>query len=118
MAVHGKTGYITFKSADVCATNWAVNRSVEEVDVTTFCSANDFKEYISGFAEASRSFTTLNLGGSDLFNDTGAAEFGNDDVTLSGTILITSADSNNDVGNRFETTYNFRFTGPVTVGTP
>ena len=49
MAVHGKTGFVTLTSATICATSWTIDRSLEEVDVTTFCSSGDFKEYISGF---------------------------------------------------------------------
>jgi hypothetical protein len=114
MAVHGKTGFVTLTSATICATSWTLDRSLEEVDVTTFCSTGDFKEYIQGFKEATGSFTTLSSS-PDYFGSTGVATFGNEDVTFSATILITKAASDNKVDGRYEVNYDFRATGPVTI---
>jgi len=114
MAVHGRTGYVTFAGATICATSWTIDRSLDEVDVTTFCSTGDYKEYISGFKEVTGSFQTL-TSATDYFGSTGVAVFGNDDVEFSGTILVTKASSNNSVDGRYEVSYDFRGTGPMTI---
>ena len=113
MATHGKTGYVVFAGATICATSWAIDRSLDEVDVTTFCSTGDYKEYISGFSEVTGSFTTLDA--NNYYGATALAIFGNDLIEYSGTILVTKCGAKNDIDSRFEHSWDFRGTGPMTI---
>ena len=113
MAVSGKTGFITFTGTTVCGVNWNISTQISEIEVSTFCSTGDYREFITGFKEASGSFTTTEC--YDFLDDTGTGEFGNDDVTYSGEVIVTGHEANNPVDGRAEYTWNFRFTGPVTI---
>ena len=116
MAVHGKTGYVVFGSTTVCATDWTIDRTADEVDITQFCggtSGGEFKEYMLGFKDGSGTFTTL-VDTTDYFGSSGTISLGNSSVVYSGSVLFNSAGANNPVDGRYEETYGFRFTGAVT----
>jgi len=104
---------VVFGGSTICATEWSIDLSIEEVDVTTFCSTDDFKEYILGFKDATGSFTTLDC--YDLFGSSGEVTFGNDEVTYSGSVLVNGHSSTDSVDARWEATWNLRFTGEVTI---
>jgi len=113
LSVHGKTGFVIFAGATICATEWSIDFSQEEVDVTTFCSTNDYKEWLLGFKEASGSFTVLDC--YDLLGSSGLAQFGNDEVTYAGSISVNAHGATNGVDGRFEATWGFRFTGDISI---
>ena len=113
MAVHGKTGYVVFDSTTICATEWNVEFNQEELDVTTFCSDDDYKEWILGFKEANGSFTVLDC--YDLLGSSGSITLGNDEVTYSGSILVNTHSATNSVDSRFEATWGFRFSGAISI---
>jgi hypothetical protein len=112
-AIHGRTGVVTLGSTTYCATDWTIKYNVQEIDVTTFCSTGDFREYMQGFKDASGTFVTLEA--YDLLDTTGSGSFGNDGVTYSGDILMNGHSVKNPVEGRVEFTWDFRFTGPVTI---
>ena len=114
MAVHGKTGVVLVGSTTICATEWTIDRTMEEVDVTTFCDGTgDYRSYIGGFKDATGSFTMLTCD-SDYFGSSGSVSLGNSIVTFGGSVIFTGESANNSVDARYEDTYTFRFTGEVT----
>lgn len=113
MAIHGRTGFVIFEGSTICATEWNIDFNQDEVDVTTFCSTNDYREYILGFKDASGSFTVLDC--YDLLGSSGSAQFGNDEVVYAGSILINGHNATNSVDARAEYTWNFRFTGDISI---
>jgi hypothetical protein len=100
-------------SGTVCATEWNVDINIDEVDVTTFCSTGDYREYILGFKDGTGSFTTLEC--YDFQGSSCEVSLGNDDVTYSGSVLVNGHSATNAVDARAEYTWNFRFTGPVSI---
>jgi hypothetical protein len=110
---HGKTGYVTVGGSTWCAVEWTVSGSIDEIDVTTFCS-DGAREFIGGFEEWEGSVTLLDSKG-NLLGGTALAVLGNDECSYSGSILFNSHEATNAVEDRFELTWGFKFTGPVTI---
>lgn len=110
---HGKTGYVTVGGTTWCATEWSVSGSVDDVDVTTFCS-DGTREFIGGFEEWEGSVTLLDSKG-NLLDTTATAVLGNDECTYTGSILFNTHEATNDVESRFELTWGFKFTGAVVI---
>lgn len=110
---HGKTGYVTIGGSTWCATEWNVSGSIDEVDVTTFCSDGS-REFEDGFEEWEGSVTLLDSKG-NMLGSTALAVLGNDECEYSGSILFNSHEATNDVETRFELTWGFKFSGPVTI---
>lgn len=113
MATSGRTGYVVFANSTICAVNWSITQNQEEIDVTSFCSTGDYKEFVLGFKDATGSFTTVDC--YDLFSSAGSITLGSDEGTFSGSILVNGQEAGVEIDGRFEETFNFRFTGPVTV---
>lgn len=113
MAIHGRTGYVTFGGSSICATEWTVEFNQDEVDVTTFCSDNDYREFLLGFKDATGTFTMLDCG--DYLGSSGNVVLGNDEVSYSGSVLMNNHSATNSVDGRFESTWGFRFTGDITI---
>jgi len=110
---HGKTGYVTVGSTTWCAIEWSVTGSMEEVDVTTFCSLG-VKEFEAGVEEWEGSVTMYTTVG-NIMGLTAGVVLGNEDCEYSGSILFNSHEATNPVGDMFESTWGFKFNGVVSI---
>ncbi len=132
MAITGKGGSVTFES-DVIAelSNWSLDLSVDEVDVTSFDS-DGWKEFLAGLKEWSGSFEG-NLKYSDPVSGSkkgqkvlfdawkGSDEVKtivlevNSEVSFTGSAFLTSLSVNVPVDDKADFSSDFRGTGELTV---
>ena len=113
-SLSGKGGSISGVNNADC-TNWAINLTVDLVDVTN-TESSGWKSFVEGLYGATGSFTavgsTLPTRGAatgTFITDSGAS------VTISGSIIVESVTITSDVAGRVEFSGSFTFNGQPTV---
>lgn len=111
MAISGKNGAVIKGGTTACVDSWTATNNIERLDATNTCSGGK-RQWVEGINEWSGSFishTYVGVAGSATLS------LSNDDVTISGVALIDYTVDSPVQGSVVTHTYDFAFTGTVTV---